>query len=98
MSTMMIMRWDGVTPDQYEQVRKLANWEGDHPKGGLFHVASFGNNALRVTDIWESEEEFNSFVQSRLMPAVIQTGIQSQPQVEMFPVHAIFNPSPDKLS
>ena len=43
------MKWDGVTPDQYEKVRKLANWEGDTPKGAVFHVAGFSNNALRVS-------------------------------------------------
>jgi hypothetical protein len=47
----MSMRWDGVTPDQYEKARKLVNWEGNIPKGALFHVSAFSNNALRVTDI-----------------------------------------------
>ena len=97
MSTMMIMKWDGVSPDQYEQVRKQVNWEGDKPKGAIFHVASFGDNALRVTDIWESADDFNSFVQSRLMPGVAQAGIQGQPQVETFPVHAIYVADADKL-
>lgn len=94
----MVMKWDGVTPDQYDQVRKAANWEGDKPKGGIFHVAGFTGNALRVTDIWESEDEFNSFVQNRLMPAVAQSEIQGQPQVEMFPAHAMYVPAPDKLN
>jgi hypothetical protein len=90
MKTVMIMKWEGVTPEQYEQARKLINWEGDTPKGAIFHVAAFGNNALRVTDIWESEEEFNNFAQSRLMPGVAQVGIAGEPQVELFPMHTIF--------
>ena len=62
-------------------MKKLENWrigQGDAPKGGVFHVAGFSNNALRVTDIWESENDFNNLVQIRLMPAVTQAGIQSQ--------------------
>lgn len=47
MSTVMVMKWDGVTPDQYEKIRKTVNWEGDAPKGATFHVAGFNNNALR---------------------------------------------------
>src|SRR5437762_1867293 len=90
MRTMMIMKWDGVTPAQYEQVRKQVNWEGDKPTGAIFHVASFGDNALRVTDIWESADDFNSFVQNRLMPGVAKAGIKGQPQVETFPVHAVY--------
>jgi hypothetical protein len=51
MKTVMSMKWDGVTPDQYEQIRKLVNWEGDVPKGAVFHVAAFNNTGIRVTDI-----------------------------------------------
>jgi hypothetical protein len=98
MKTMMIMKWNGVTPGQYEQVRKTVNWEGNKPKGAIFHVASFGNNALHVTDIWESADDFNNFVQARLMPGVAQAGIQGQPLVETFPVHAIFVPDLQQLN
>jgi len=95
---MMIMRWDGVTPDQYEKVRKQVNWEGNKPEGAVFHVASFGNNALHVTDIWESANDFNSFVETRLMPGVSQAGIKGEPQVETFPIHAIYVPDAKQLN
>ena len=97
MRVVMIMKWDGVTTAQYEQVRKSVNWEGNKPNGAVFHVAAFGNNALRVTDIWESADDFNNFVQKRLMPGVAQAGIAGQPQVEIYPVHAIYNPDPKNL-
>ena len=69
---MMIMKWQGITASQYDEVRKIVNWEGNRPKGAIFHVASFGDNALHVTDIWESADDFNDFVQNRLMPGVMQ--------------------------
>ena len=98
MKVVMTMKWDGVTPDQYEKLRKIVNWEGDKPKGAVFHVASFGNNAIYVTDIWESADDFNSFVQTRLMPGVAQAGIHGEPQVDMFPVHAIYVPDTQQLN
>jgi heme-degrading monooxygenase HmoA len=94
----MVMNWDGITPEQYEEVRKTANWEGNVPKGAVFHMAGFHNNELRVTDIWESAEDFNSFVQHRLMPATAAAGATGEPQVEIFPVHAIFAPVPNRLN
>jgi hypothetical protein len=97
MAVMMIMKWDGVSPDQYEQARKVVNWEGDWPKGAKFHVASFGEGALHVTDVWESAEDFQRFVDERLTPGVQQVGIQGQPDVQIYPMHATFNPGIAKL-
>ncbi len=94
----MLMKWDGVTPDQYEKIRKTVNWEGNAPKGAVFHVAAFNDNACRVTDIWESADDFNNFVQDRLMPATAEAGIKGEPQVELIPVHAIFVPALQRLT
>jgi hypothetical protein len=87
----MSMRWSGVTPEQYEEARRVVNWEGDVPDGAVLHAAGFHADGLRVTDVWESEEQFNRFVESRLMPGVQQIGIEGQPDVEFFPVQSIFN-------
>jgi hypothetical protein len=94
----MLMKWEGIIPSQYDELRKDVHWEGNMPKGAVFHVAAFGNNAIHVTDIWESADEMNSFIQNRLMPAVMKMGITSQPQVETFPVHAIFIPALQRTS
>ena len=79
-------------------MRNTAHWEPDVPTGAVFHVAGFTDNSIRVTDIWESAEEFNQFVQTRLMPAAIAAELKGQPQVEIFPVHAIFVPALQRLS
>lgn len=92
----MQMRWDGFTKDQYDSLRSIVNWEGDKPNGAVFHAAAFDDAGGHVTDIWESGEEFNNFVQSRLMPGVAQIGVTTQPHVEVYPLHAIYNPGLDK--
>lgn len=89
----MSMEWAGLTPEQYEQARTLVNREGDVPAAARFPVAAFSDKGLRVTDIWDSAEDFQRFVDARLMPAVEQLGIQGQPQVEILPVQAIFAPA-----
>ena len=47
---------------------------------------------------WESDEDCNNFIANRLMPGVAAAGIKGEPQVEMFPVHAIFVAAPQKLN
>ena len=91
------MKWAGITPDQYEQVRKIVKWETDIPKGGVFHVATFDKEGLRVTDIWESAEDVQNFVNNRILPAVAKIGITTQPVVDITPVHATFIPALQKL-
>jgi hypothetical protein len=93
MPTVMSMRWTGVTPEQYEAARKLVDWEGNRPDGGLLHIAAFSGDELRVTDLWESPEQFNKFVESRLMPGVNQIGIQGEPQVELLDAHNVWAPA-----
>lgn len=92
MSVLMIERWDGIDADKYEEVRKLAKWDSDPPKGFLFHVASFADGNAHMVDIWESAEDFQRFVQERIMPAVQKLGIGGQPDVQIYPTHAILNP------
>ena len=93
MRIVMLMKWEGITPAQYDELRNEVQWEGNMPQGAVFHVAAFGNNAVHVTDIWESADEFNNFIQNRLMPAVVKKGITNKPAVDTFPVHAIFVPA-----
>jgi hypothetical protein len=92
MAVLMMMQWDNVTPAQYDKVREVVNFEGDAPKGGLFHVAAFSDKGLRVTDLWERAEDFQAFVENRLMPGVQKAGIQGEPKVEVWPAHNVFTP------
>ncbi len=92
MAIMMIMSWPGVSLDQYDEVRRLVDWENEKPVGGLFHATAHDGNGLRITDLWESADDFQSFVDDRLMPGVQKVGVSGQPQVEIYPVHDIFAP------
>lgn len=56
----------------YETLRKEVDWEHKPSCRANAHSAAFddsGNN-VRVADIWESEEELDVFVRSRLMPVM----------------------------
>jgi hypothetical protein len=91
MAIVMNMRWDGVTTEQYEAAREQVGWEQRPADGGLLHIASFTDTGLRVTDVWESADDFNRFVDRRLMPVVQEIGIEGEPDVAITPLHALFN-------
>ena len=89
--TVMLMRWAGVTPEQYEEARAKVDWEGNQPDGAVLHVAGFDGDDLRVTDVWDSPEQFERFTEERLMPVVQEIGIAGEPEVRFYPVQSIAN-------
>lgn len=94
MATVMSMHWPQVSREQYEQARREVRWETETPAGAKYHVSWFGDDGFHVFDVWETPEHFQTFVQTRLMPAVQRIGIQGEPKVTLAPAHAIFAPNP----
>jgi hypothetical protein len=97
-AVVMNMRWDGVTREQYEQAREQVGWEQRRPEGGIIHIASFTDDGLRVTDVWETADDFNRFTESRLMPVVQEIGIAGEPDVTFSDVQAIWNPGVERTA
>ena len=52
------------------------------------HVAWFDEHGLNVRDVWNSAEQLETFVGTRLMPAVAEVGITSAPEVTVQACHA----------
>ena len=92
MSVAVYMRWPNIDVDASERIRDHVRWEENLPEGALFHVASPDGDALRVFDIWESAEQFDTFVQSRILPALQELGIETDPEVYPCEVHRMFAP------
>jgi len=46
--------------EQYDEVAKLTEYEpgAAAPPGCLFHWGALGETGLRVTDMWETKEQF----------------------------------------
>ena len=90
MAVVMTMRWAGVTPEQYDAVRDAVRWEQDTPTGATLHVASFEGGAMHVTDVWDSEADFERFFADRLAAAIKQAGLEGEPETTFRPLHRRF--------
>lgn len=89
MAILAIFTGKGFTKEMYESLRPEVNWEKDNPAGGIFHVASFDDEGnIHVADVWESAEQMNEFVGSRLLPAFQKLNIPA-PDVQVYPAHNI---------
>jgi hypothetical protein len=92
MGQVLKMRWEGVTPEQYEALRPIVRWEAEPPDGLIFHVAWFRDGGITVLDVWESSAHFDDFMQERLGPGAQQIGMRGQPETKWFDAHAYFIP------
>jgi hypothetical protein len=75
--------------EQYDQVvRKLQESGGFPPEGLDYHVCFGSEGDLRVSEIWDSKEQFDAFSE-RLMPRLAEAGIEFAAAPESFEVHNI---------
>jgi hypothetical protein len=98
MAVILLMKWDGVTPEQYDQVIEELGINEDPAHGGLLHLAGNDDEGLRVVDVWDSEEAFNSFAESRLMPTVQKLGLEGQPDVTFVELRNVHSPRGEEVT
>jgi hypothetical protein len=90
MATVMQLHWPEATREQYDKTRVAVDLDGDPPEGAQLHMAWFGDDGLHVVDLWDSPEAFQSYAETRLMPAVARVGIQGEPTVSMSGAHTVY--------
>jgi hypothetical protein len=56
----------------HDSVVEALNWPGDWPDGAIAHSAYEVEGHLVVTDVWESRQHFDRFVEQRLRQAMSQ--------------------------
>jgi hypothetical protein len=77
-----------VTPEQYDETVRRLEKSGDWLPDGLeLHVAFKSDGKFRVSEIWDSREQFNAFGE-RLMPVLKDVGIEPG-EPEMLEIHNI---------
>ncbi len=77
-----------LTTAQYdESIRKLEE-SGDFPPDGLDYHVCFGTDGnLRVSEVWDSQEQLDAFGE-RLMPILSEVGIEPG-EPELMEIHNI---------
>src|SRR4051812_34479827 len=91
MPTVIMQKWAGLTPEQYDRLREYVQWDRDIPAGMTYHVASFDQGTLHMTYVWDSEEQFGTFVQTRIVPGLEHLGIAGLPESIVTQTHDVFD-------
>lgn len=89
MAVAVVLEFSNGTLEQYDQVIERMGYEprGTGPEGGLFHWATATDGGVRVTDVWETREQFEQFAETKIGPLTQEVGVEGPPQVTIYEVH-----------
>jgi hypothetical protein len=77
-----------LTVEQYEEAVRRIQENGEWPPDGMeLHVCFGSDGNLRVSEVWDSQEQLDAFGE-RLMPVLSEVGIEPG-QPEVLDVHTI---------
>lgn len=78
-----------ATLDQYDQVIQKMGFTpgGKGAPGGLFHWVTQTADGIRVTDVWETREQFEQFAQEKIGPITQEVGAPGPSNITVFEVH-----------
>jgi len=91
MAVAFLVETPGGTQEQYDKVTEMLQISGKTFPGQIFHVAGPMEGGWRIVDVWESQEAFDNFLQTKLGPALQEAG-GPPPQTKVWPVHNILTP------
>ena len=79
-----------LTAEKYDETVRLVQEAGLKlpPDGADYHVCFGPEGNLRVSEIWDSREEFEAHAE-RLMPVLSEAGIEFSSEPEIIEVHNI---------
>jgi hypothetical protein len=71
-----------TTTEQYDETIRRLQEAGDFPPDGMeYHVCFLSDGNVRVSEIWDSREQIDTFA-DRLMPLLAEVGIDpGEPEV-----------------
>jgi hypothetical protein len=81
MAIVMVLEVPGASTEQYDQVNEAIGVysSADAPDGLISHVCAVTDKGLVICDVWSSQEELESFIESKIGPAMLKAGLYPDP-------------------
>ena len=79
---------NSLTAEQYDEAVREMDEVNSPPEGRDYHVCFGSDGDLRVSEIWDSREQFEAYGE-KLMPKLAEIGIDPGPEPEIIEIHNI---------
>ena len=88
---------EGTTLEFLDEVTRAMGVEADPPAGLVLHTHFEQDGRVRIVDVWDSQDEYESFRDSTLMPAMQKAAVAQgmdmsqapQPEQSLLKVHSV---------
>jgi len=85
MAEIFILEFDGLTEETYDEVNAhmgidSETGDGDWPAGIVSHTAGPTERGWIVIEVWETQEDQDDFMKTRLGPALHKAGVTGKPK------------------
>jgi hypothetical protein len=89
MAVAVELNFPGATLEQYDQVVERMGFTpgGSGGPGGLFHWVTKTDDGIRVVDVWQTKEQFESFAEEQIRPITQDVGFPGEPEIRTYEVH-----------
>jgi hypothetical protein len=91
MAVVLTLKWPGYTKAQYDQLLELSDWENEPARNGIFHIVWWEGDTMGIVDVWESQQDWQTFFDERLSPHFEAVGVTGEPDAQFHEVHRYFN-------
>jgi hypothetical protein len=83
-----------ASAEQYDAVSAKVDPASNPPAGLLMHCGAVTDAGVHVVDVWESEQQFLDFRETRLGPAVgeVMGGDAGPPNIQVLELHDFITP------
>lgn len=87
----LVIQQVAATEEQYRAVNDTLETRSSPPAGLIVHTGGpIGDGELRVVDVWESREAFETFAAQRLGPAIAQVMGEGAPRASV-EIHELYD-------
>ena len=87
----------GLTPEEYRAVLDEMGVERNPAPGLYLHMTAPIDDGFRITEIWDSKEEFEELLVNRLVPANDALNLDRPTEIATRQLHNFFAPRLDEL-
>ncbi|MCA1845441.1 MAG: hypothetical protein LC792_20055 [Actinobacteria bacterium] len=91
MAVVIVNELEGGGQEMYDAVNPKVMEGGQLPEGCQAHIAGPSDKGWRVITVWDSEEQFQEFRDSELIPAIQEAGYGDRvtPNIQAQPVYKL---------